>query len=458
MKSLERLSIKVFVFVLISGLINYYVLTMLFRLFNTEKGALFYVIWIVGSLAYLFCAELLMHFSSDFIKGISIVFSAWFGIVLTFLWTFGVYELLNLFFVIPFKIAGYAVIAIVFVLVIYSLYNASTFNVRTIRLESEKLKKPLKIVQLSDIHIGATHRKDFLPKTIERVNALNPDFVVITGDLIDGMHHYNDDEFLCLNNLHAPAFFVLGNHEQFIDIERVYALLEKTHLRFLRNVSIVQDGIQIIGIDDTSSKKEFLKNFKSVPIDINKFTLLLYHRPGMFKEVSKEDVDLMLSGHTHGGQLFPLNILLYIIDGPVSGLHKRNNTYIYVSNGTGWWGPPMRLGSRNEITVINLIPLRKQEDECPTLMDANETNNIHLQASTEVAEIISLKRGKKGLKDKHSEVLFPVDKLISAEEKDVKISAKKPVKLSSKAVKTKIKSNKIKNIKKAKKPLNKKRR
>lgn len=393
---------------------------MIFKLFGLEKSLGFIIVWLIGSIFYLLGAELIRQFNNGLVKSINVIFSTWMGIAFTFLWMFGFYELVNLIVPLNFAIAGFFVIIIVLVLVFYSLYNASTFSVRTIRVESEKLKKPLKVVQLTDLHIGSTHRQDFLAKTVERVNELDPDFVVITGDLIDGMHHYKDDEFLCLNNVHAPMFFVLGNHEQFIDISRVYDLLERTHIKFLRNVAIVHEGIQIIGVDDTSSKEVFLRNLKSVAIDTNKFTMLLYHRPNMFNEVAKEDVDLMLSGHTHAGQLFPINLLLAINDGPVRGLHKKNNTVLYVSNGTGWWGPPMRLGSRNEITVIELIPKYIDHPDYPLLENKHQFSeekknsvfkNKHL---IENAEIISLKRGNQALvEDKHEKILFDVEKLLS---------------------------------------------
>jgi uncharacterized protein len=402
MRDAERLSVKVFLFIIVTGFMNFYVLSKLFRLFEIERGTVFYVILIVCTTSYLLGAELLRVFSNNFVKGLSVIFSTWLGVSFNFLWTFGIYDLINLIIPLPFEILGFVIVFAVFVLTFYSIYNATTFSIRTIKVESEKLKKSLKIVQLSDLHVGATHRKDFLDKIIEIVNEINPNFVVLTGDLLDGVHHYKGDEFNCLRKINCPVFFVLGNHEQFLDMDKVYSLLEKTNMTFLRNRSIVHEGIQIIGIDDTANKNVFLKNFKRIVVDNNKFTLLLYHRPNVFNEVAKEDVDLMLSGHTHAGQLFPLNVLMAIIDGPVEGIHKKNDSILYISNGTGWWGPPMRLGSRNEITIIELVS-KSNEIERSLMPDSNknesELEKIMFEPSViNEAVVVSLKRGYKSLK------------------------------------------------------------
>jgi len=267
MKDTERLGKKVFIFIIISGLINYYVLTKLFNFFKLPITSDFFVVWAIGSFSYLIGAELLRHFNTTSIKSFNIIFSTWLGVVFTFFWTFGLYEIINLIYPIPFSIAGAVIIISVILIVIYSIYNASTFSVRTIRIESEKLHKSFKIVQLSDIHIGATHNDNFLPKTIARVNALKPDFVVITGDLLDGMHHYKENEFLCLNNIEAPVFFTLGNHENFIDMDRVYNLLGKTKLNFVRNRSLIPERIQNNCIDDFKSKKNFNAQFDKIGVD-----------------------------------------------------------------------------------------------------------------------------------------------------------------------------------------------
>jgi uncharacterized protein len=428
MGKLERLGTKVFLFIIVSGIINFYVLSRLFTLFDLTKGIPFIISWLFLSISYILAAELLRLLNNDIIKSISAVFSTWLGASFIFLWSFGILDIIGLFVDVNFMLTGRIVFVADLILIGYSIYNATTFSVRTIRIESDKLKKSFKIVQLSDLHIGAAHKQDFLQKTVDIVNKLNPHFIVFTGDLIDGVHPYRGNEFECLNQLKAPVFFTLGNHERFIDIIKVNSLLNKTNMTILRNESVLHENIQIIGIDDTSNNKEFMANFSKIKIDNEKFTILLYHRPDVFNEILKSEVDLMLSGHTHGGQLFPLNIILSAIDGPVYGIHRKNNTILYVSNGTGWWGPPMRLGSRNEITIIELISLNpEQEINSPSLEtklsdlleekekeesefsidESGITNKKHKKFRLpKIASVLSLNRGRRVFTASKEEDLF----------------------------------------------------
>lgn len=416
----ERLRPKIFLFLVASLLINFYVLSKLFHIFNLEKETFFAVLCAFLSISYFLGAALLRKFNNDFIKGISAIFSFWIGAAFIFLWTFGIYDIISFFFKITYAKAELLIFAADLIIISYSVYNATTFSVRTIRFESEKLKKSFKVIQLSDLHIGAAHKSNFLHKTVKRVNELNPDFVVITGDLIDGVHPYRGNEFECISQINAPVFFTLGNHEQFIEISSVNSLLQNKKMTFLRNESIVHEGIQIIGIDDYTNKKEFIDSLSSINIHNDKFSILLYHRPGVWKEAVKRDIDLMLSGHTHGGQIFPLNIIMGILDGPVRGLHRKNNTVLYVSNGTGWWGPPMRLGSRNEITIIELISLHKE----PENENLEETSRKDVPLKNELSELLDDKK-EKTEKEKHKEKEGKSPKIISRKENIILRKGKK---------------------------------
>lgn len=241
----------------------------------------------------------------------------------------------------------------VLIISIYAIVNALFMTIKIIDFETDKLFENVKIVQLSDLHIGSTHKKNFLKKIVEKTNRLEPDIVLITGDLIDGPHKYENGEFNELNNIKAPIYYTIGNHEYHAGLDKVYELLKETKIKILRNESVSVQGIQIIGIDDSEDRHQVNKQLKKISIDKSKFVILMYHRPTGFKSASK-DIDLMLTGHTHAGQIYPFNLITKIFVRPVKGLHKHNSAYLYVNPGTGWWGPPMRLGSRNEITVINL--------------------------------------------------------------------------------------------------------
>ncbi len=483
MKSNERLGVKLFLFLVVFSALNYYVIYKLFTLFNYPTGSTFYEIWLLCSISYFVGAALLREFNNWLVKALSILFSAWLGISFLFLWVFLIYDLVHLFVPLDYFWMRILIIGVVLVTAAYSVYNIASFSIRTIRVESERLKKHFRIVQISDLHIGSTHKKTFLPHTVDRVNALNPDFVVFTGDLIDGLHKYRKGEFDSLKGLNAPTFFVLGNHEQFIDIDEVYELLANTDLKIMRNRFLIYEGIQIIGIDDTDSKDEFKNKLDKIAVDHNRFSLLLYHRPNGFKAASDAGIDLMLSGHTHGGQIFPLNLILSLFDGPVRGIHKKKETLLYVSTGAGWWGAPMRLGSRNELVVIDLIPkkiedriektenyeLQKKKESVEeintTLNDILRVENrrakikkaIFVNKSVDDAEIVSLRRGKRALKQsKHEHILFSVDRLI--EDTEMKSKLNKKQNKGKRIIKRKHKKNIKQNMKRNKniKPVRKK--
>ncbi|MHC4721502.1 MAG: metallophosphoesterase, partial [Planctomycetota bacterium] len=199
--------------------------------------------------------------------------------------------------------------------------------------------------------------------------------VVITGDLVDSHHRLDSAALARLNDLAAPVFFVLGNHERYAGMANVLALLKGTKVRTLRNESVTLDGLQIIGIDDENDVADRLKH---IEIDPAKFAVLLYHRPeGLeaaskagidlmlsghthrpegLEAASKAGIDLMLSGHTHNGQIFPFNFYLRQLFPYVKGLYRHENLHLYVSTGTGTWGPRMRLGSKSEIILLKLHP------------------------------------------------------------------------------------------------------
>lgn len=246
-----------------------------------------------------------------------------------------------------------------------SIYNARDIKLEKVEVAIKNLKKNYKIAQLSDIHIGGLINKTFIKDIVQRVNALNVDLVVITGDLIDiDMERGRDivAELAYLNSKYG-TFFVAGNHEYFHNISKIIETLKGLDIRVLENENIYigdeDEGFNLAGVYDI-----FGYRANSYIPDINKAlnglrkspTVLLSHQPKYIDEVT-DSVDLMLSGHTHGGQLFPFRFLVKLQQPYVSGLHQHNKELqIYVSKGTGFWGPPMRLGACSEITEITLVP------------------------------------------------------------------------------------------------------
>ena len=226
-----------------------------------------------------------------------------------------------------------------------------------------KAKSGYRIVQISDVHVGPTIGKDFIEAVVARINALKPDLIAITGDLVDGSVAELAEHVAPLGRLEAKdgVFFVTGNHEYYSGADEWIAHLGRLGVRVLRNEHVRvggEDGFDLAGIDDASSHgnghgpdlKKALAGRDSA-----RACVLLAHQPRGIELADELGVDLQLSGHTHGGQMVPWNFLVRLQQPFVAGLHKLARAQIYVSRGTGYWGPPMRLGAPAEITEIELV-------------------------------------------------------------------------------------------------------
>ncbi len=247
-----------------------------------------------------------------------------------------------------------------------AMYEAKFIQLENVNIKLKKLKKPYTIVQLSDIHIGGLIDADFITKMVERVNALKPDVVVITGDLVDIQIEYAKPILKLLQNLDSPydTYFILGNHEYFHGVEPIIDTLKSLGIKVLENENVYigkkGEGFNLVGVYDvmgyrTNSYVPDL-NKALTSRDKNAPTILLAHQPRYIEKV-KSGVDLILSGHTHGGQLYPFRFLVKLQQPYISGLHQHNKELqIYVNKGTGFWGPPMRLGASSEITKIIIEP------------------------------------------------------------------------------------------------------
>ena len=223
------------------------------------------------------------------------------------------------------------------------------------------------IVQLTDVHVGNTIGKAFVQECVERINALKPDIVVITGDLVDRKIEDAKDDLSPLKDLQTKygTYFVLGNHEYYHGAEAIAEYMPELNITALLNDSVViQDGesaINLVGINDLQSVR-----FNTLPIDTYKAfekvdrtipTVLLSHQPKSIEAVKNKDYDLMLSGHTHGGQIFPFGFLVMLQQPFLAGLHAvTSKKQIFVSRGTGYWGPPVRVLAPSEISVLTLKP------------------------------------------------------------------------------------------------------
>lgn len=223
----------------------------------------------------------------------------------------------------------------------------------------------LRIVQISDLHVGPTIKKDWVRRVVEQVMDLNPDLIAFTGDLVDGSVDYLSDDVSPLVDLVAPLgkFFVTGNHEYYSGVDHWLPVIEGLGFVCLMNEHqvIERDGAQltIAGVTDLTAYQivpDQASNpeaaLAGAPAETPK--ILLAHQPGSIFDAQRLGVDLQLSGHTHGGQIIPFNYVAAKAHPYIAGMHNHNGTWIYVNRGTGYWGPPMRLGVPPEITLLEL--------------------------------------------------------------------------------------------------------
>jgi len=342
------------VFLSIYGLLNYYVLWRLATLFGVKRNLAFYVL--LAALTLSFLAAMLLESRAGGVLGSAAYSGAmtWMGAVFILACLLALHELVRLLLPLAPRTYGIIVLAVGFILVVGSLVNGALLSVKEVELTSPKIRQQLRLVQVTDVHLGPIRDDAYIGRIIEKVKALRPDAVLITGDLIDGPGTYDPRTIQRFDSIGAPVFFITGNHEGFAGLPLIEQLLNRTSIRWLRDEAVNFRGITLIGIDDSDDRKAVAQTLARMPIDEKRYALLLYHRPGAFAYL--DGVDLVLSGHAHAGQIFPFNLIEYPFEHPVSGLHRRGDMAIYVSDGTGTWGPPMRLGSSNEITLITLKP------------------------------------------------------------------------------------------------------
>ena len=221
----------------------------------------------------------------------------------------------------------------------------------------------LRIVQLSDVHIGPTIRRPFIEMLVRRVKAIEADAIAITGDLVDGsVRELAHDAAPLAELTDRPVFFVTGNHEYYSGAQQWIRALTAMGIRVLQNEhAILKRGrarLIMAGVNDITAH-HVIPTHRSDPFAAfagarGDLRVLLAHQPRSVFAGAEAGADLVLSGHTHAGQYFPGTLIVRLVQPFVVGLERYQDTQVYVSPGTGYWGPPLRLGTRAEITVLEL--------------------------------------------------------------------------------------------------------
>lgn len=243
---------------------------------------------------------------------------------------------------------------------LYSAWSANSVpNVEILNFYSDKITGNLKIIQVSDLHLSRTTSNIRIKKIIDLVNALTPDMVVLTGDIIADKMEKVAPLVAELREFSAPygTVAVMGNHEFYNNVYEAKKLFEKNGISFLFNggITVKMANIFVAGIPDYSTMSERINLWRTIyKSDKKNYRVLLSHSPLIIDALSKELFDIVLAGHTHGGQFFPFHWFVQKANHYLSGQYKVNGIDLFVSNGVGTLGPKMRLFAPADIAVINL--------------------------------------------------------------------------------------------------------
>lgn len=305
---------------------------------------------------------------------------SWMGVLFLFFSASLVFDIYRLFFHVvelvshrdfaPFRVAERSAFFIscswAIAVAVYGYFEACDIRTERVVITTPKLPpaiQKLTIVQVSDVHLGLIVRKERLARILDQVKAASPDILVSTGDLVDGQLNRLTGLAELLQEVRPPygKYAVTGNHEVYAGLSQALDFTERAGFRVLRGETVTVAGcVTIAGIDDpamgsanrSGAKEKSLLSATSSDM----FILFLKHRPAVEKECIGL-FDLQLSGHVHKGQIFPFNMVTHLFYPVKSGYSiLPQNSSLYVSRGTGTWGPPIRFLSPPEVTVIELIP------------------------------------------------------------------------------------------------------
>ncbi len=243
---------------------------------------------------------------------------------------------------------------------VYGLFNALWIRVHRITVRLPHLPpswRGRRAVLLSDLHLGNINRAGFCRRVVRCAAALNPEVVFIPGDLFDGTRGGLDRLIVPLRDLEAPLgiFFSTGNHEEFHDPKDYLDAIRRAGIRVLTQERVTIDGLHILGISYRESTYPIRARaaLEQISPGAGAASILLNHAPIRLPIAEQAGISLQLSGHTHGGQIFPYTFLTRRIFGRfIHGLHRFGALQVYTSTGAGTWGPPMRVGSQPEIVAI----------------------------------------------------------------------------------------------------------
>lgn len=246
---------------------------------------------------------------------------------------------------------------------LYGLINASSLRVTRVVVPLPNLPEAWAgrtMALLTDVHLGHLSGPSFLRRIISRLRTLQPDAVLISGDLFDGTPIGLDRLVAPWHRFSPPRgiFYVTGNHDEFAERSIYLDAVRRTGIQVLNNEKVSLDGLQIVGVHDSEAgDPDQLRNIlRQVELDSQRPSILLAHQPANLAVAEEEGISLQLSGHTHGGQFWPWIYFVSRIYGPFAyGLSRLGKLLVFTSNGVGTWGPPVRVGTKSEIVLFRFV-------------------------------------------------------------------------------------------------------
>jgi predicted MPP superfamily phosphohydrolase len=240
----------------------------------------------------------------------------------------------------------------------YGLYHAGQLKTKFLSIPIKNAPKEWhgkKLAQISDVHLGIMNGEGLSRKIAAIINEQKVDFVFITGDLFDGAGDNLSQSIKPFDRITVPIYYITGNHETYLGIDTALSAIEKTKIKILRDEIVDLGGVQLIGID--YPQRGLKKDIRPVleKMDRIKPAILLYHEPSHIETAKRFNVSLQLAGHTHNGQMWPMKIFTSLVyKGFNYGLHQMGDYAIYITSGSGTWGPPMRIGSTAEVVIVTI--------------------------------------------------------------------------------------------------------
>lgn len=344
-----------------------YVPRRLSYLFQLESSRKLTIVVIVATFSGYIFRGLIRRNASPLLNYTLVIFTAWHGMFFYLFCFLALSQIIEKFTDIPKKKTGVVIVALTFLLTVYGVWNVYQFQVKEVTIPLKNFNGNLDVVVIADLHLGAHRRPSYLEKVVEKINSLEPDLVLIPGDVAQTTGILTDESFKSLKTLTSPVYFTNGNHETYIEEEKLNKILKNNNVLILENEVVHTHGIQLVGLrfmnaDENvfdlhpSVEKKTMKDvLPTLNISEESPALLMHHSPLGDMYAKQAGIDVYVAGHTHGGQIFPVNLIgspfffKYYI-----GLYDYEGMKIYVTQGIGTTGVPLRIGTFNEITLLRL--------------------------------------------------------------------------------------------------------